>query len=387
MKTIRFLIVAGGRKSVVALLWLAMISIGSAQPFLPVAAPPVRIISPPNRAVFHAPVDVPIFAYAGRIVPELIPGGALVTNVDFYAGTNFLGRGVNLGSSAFPPTPFFNYVLWRPVPRLSSLYLLVWSNAVPGDYALTAVAKAAGAMSRTSAPVNITILASSTNTNPTDVVSIVATDPIAIAGTNACVWMGLTNTAPAWTNWWTNIVWHPFTNWGPKSALFTVRRFGDASSNLTVNYNVGGTASNGVDYVTLPGSVTVPAGRAFALIPIVPIETSSNSLPKTVILALTPDTNRPPDYLVGNPRRAEALILEDWPRPSSFVLPDRSFHFNGAGPDGAWFSMQYSTDFVNWSTICTNQVFQGAIDFVDPDAPDNSSRFYRALPLSGTPAN
>ena len=94
-----------------------------------------------------------------------------------------------------------------------------------------------------------------------------ATDPIAIAGTNAYwTWPGMTNPIPTWTNW-PPPHFQAFTNWGPKNALFTVRRFGDVSSNLTVNYNISGSASNGVDYATLTNFVTVPAGEAYALIP------------------------------------------------------------------------------------------------------------------------
>ena len=235
----------------------------------------------------------------------------------------------------------------------------------------------------TSAPVNITILASTTNPNPTDAVNIVATDPIAIAGTNACVWFGMTNATPAWTNW-PPANWQSFTNWGPKNALFTVCRFGDASRAMTVNYHIGGTASNGVDYATLPGSVTLPAGGVYALIPIVPIDTSS--FPKTVVLTLTPSTNAPPDYGVSVPPRAAALILHAWPRPLPFLLPDGRFHFYYPGPDGAWFGIQTLTDMTNWSCVSTNQVFQGSIDFVDPDSATNSVRLYRVAPQAGPPS-
>jgi hypothetical protein len=369
-------------------------------PFDPILGPPVRITSPPNRATFYAPVDIPIFAY---VVPYIIEKDArglnedvpvTFTNVEFFAGTNDLGPGYDLGSSTPPPSPFLaNLVLTKlNADRLGSRYCLVWTNAPLGAYALTAVASGHRAglepltlepVSCTSAPVNITILASTTNSNPTDVVSIVATDPIAIAGTNACVWLGMTNVTPAWTNW-PPPNWRSFTNWGPKNALFTVRRFGDASDTITVNYHIGGTASNGVDYATLPGTVTIPAGGAFALIPIVPIDT--NNFPKTVVLTLTPSTNTPPDYVVGFPPRAAALILHAWPRPAPFLLSDGRFHLYGAGPDGAWFCIQTTTDMTNWSCLSTNQVFQGCIDFVDSDAATNSVRLYRAAPLAGPPS-
>jgi hypothetical protein len=168
-----------------------------------------------------------------------------------------------------------------------------------------------------------------------------------------------------------------------------VRRLGDTNGALTVPYGIGGTASNGVDYVALPGSMMIPDGERRAFISIVPIDddNGSSNAAKTVILSLPPDTNVPPAYVLNFPRTAEALILEDWPRPLPFVLPDRSFHVNAAGPDGAWFCVQYSTDALNWTTVCTNQVLQGSIDFVDPDAANHPSRFYRAVPVNTVPAN
>jgi hypothetical protein len=72
-------------------------------------------------------------------------------------------------------------------------------------------------------------------------------------------------------------------------------------------------------------------------------------------------------------------------RGSSSILADGSFHLTAAAPDGAWFYVQYSTDFLNWSTTSTNQVFQGSIDFVDPDAPKDSNRFYRSVPIINVP--
>lgn len=339
-----------------------------------------RIISPANNAVFYTPVDIPIFAYTLR------------TNVEFFAGTNDLGRGFNLGmGSADSPSPGRaqpDFVIAGENPRLTHIFYRVWTNVPPGSYALTVVVTGSvdgvSSMARTSPPVNITVLAAITNTNPTDIVSIVASDPIAIADTNSWVWLGMTNDTPTWANW-PPAHFQSFTNWGPKNAIFTVRRFGDASNPIIVNYSIGGTASNGVDYVKLPGNVTIPAGGPYALIPIVPIDT--NSFPKTVVLALTPDTNMPPDYVVGIPSRAAALILRNRLNPFPFLLPDGSFHVNASGPDGAWFSIQNSSDLQNWSSVSTNQVFQGSIDFVDPDAPDFSSRFYRAMPVTNTPAN
>jgi len=39
----------------------------------------------------------------------------------------------------------------------------------------------------------------------------------------------------------------------------------------------------------------------------------------------------------------------------------------------------------NWTSICTNQVVNGSVDFVDPDAQSDQLRFYRALPENNPP--
>jgi hypothetical protein len=58
---------------------------------------------------------------------------------------------------------------------------------------------------------------------------------------------------------------------------------------------------------------------------------------------------------------------------------------NQTEPPGAWFHVDYWTNLVNWTPICANQVIEGSIDFVDPDAPADSMRFYRAVPETGPP--
>jgi hypothetical protein len=349
--------------------------------------PPVRIVSPANHAVYYTPADIPVFAYTSS--------EAIFTNVEFYADGINLGHGANLSSTNRAPFQAFAAPsIMRPavLSRLGSLWCVVWSNAPAGNHTLTAVANGLGlffprvpTLNVTSAPVNLTILSSTNGTNPTDVVNIVATDPIAIAGTNSWwVWTGMTNRVPSWTNW-PPLHWGYFTNWGPKAGLFTVRRFGNASSDLTVNYRIGGTASNGVDYVALPGFVNVPAGGAYALIPIVPIDNGSNNVAKSVILTLAASTNAPPDYVVGFPPCAEAIILHFWPRALPWALPDVGFHVNASGPDGAWFTVQKSHDLGNWSSITTNQVIEGSVDFVDPSASGSPAGFYRVVPLVNPP--
>jgi hypothetical protein len=358
----------------------------------PVLPPPwaVRIISPSNGAVFRAPINLPLFAFF-TYPHALDEYGA----VGFYDGTNFLGCGQPVSTPTplpLPPgVPTPGPVPVPPTVPFTNIYELVWTNAPVGNHVLTAEATVGNLLNSAilklvSAPVNITILPSPPQpTNRPAIVSIVATDPVAVEGTNCWIWKGETNSTPTWAAWPTAIC-RSFTNSGPKDAVFTMHRFGDTSEDLTVNYDVGGTASNGVDYVALPGYATIPAAERDALITVVPIDDGPPDVNKTVILALTPSTNNPPDYLLGFPRRAAAIIIDsNVPHPVTGILPDKSFHFVASGPNAAWFCIEYSTDLVNWTPVCTNQVVNGSIDFVDPDAANSLERFYRILPVLDAP--
>jgi hypothetical protein len=336
--------------------------------------PVVRIIGPANGSIFHAPVDIPIYTYAHD------PDDAVAT-VEVFAGTNSLGFGNALICPSNPPCASCPV---RPCP--TNTYLLVWSNAPLGIFALTAKATDTRGASSISDPVKVTILPSlPPPTNRPPIINIVATDPIAIEGTNCWPWIGPTNTASTspWSNWAAGMaVCRYFTNCGPRNATFTVHRFGVTNDPVVVNYAIGGTATNGSDYVTLPGSVTIPAGERSALIAVVPIDDGPPDITSTVILKLKPDNS----YLIGAPAQAAAIILDGpFPRPITGLLPDRCFHVNAAGPDGAWFHIESTTDLLKWTSICTNQVIQGSIDFVDPDAQSAQLRFYRAVPENSPP--
>ncbi|MCX6927506.1 MAG: Ig-like domain-containing protein [Verrucomicrobia bacterium] len=293
----------------------------------PTNTPPiVRITSPANHSMFHAPVNLPIYAFA-------TDRNNYVTNVEFFSGTNDLGHGRQL--SAAPPSP-------GPMPppisfiQPTNYWVLVWSNAPQGDYSLTAVATDNRGASTVSDPVNITILPPLPPPTVTNLVSIFATDPIAIEGTNCWPWLGLAGSASTWANWnASNSVCGYFTNCGPKSALFTVRRLGETNSDLTVPYNIGGTASNGVEYVTLPGAVTISAGQRSAMITIVPIDDGQSNMTSTVILKLKASS----DYMVDPRHNTAAAIILDHPLrlPGPHVLSDQSGqHLHREGTEVRW---------------------------------------------------
>ena len=98
---------------------------------------------------------------------------------------------------------------------------------------------------------------------------------------------------------------------------FTVSRIGDLSQAVTVNYQVGGNATPNADYVTLPGSVTIPAFSAQATIDIVPIDDMDAEGNENVILTLSSD----PTYNVDGSGQAIVTIQDDEQTSSSVFFP------------------------------------------------------------------
>jgi hypothetical protein len=334
----------------------------------------VRITSPPNGAVYRAPLDLPIFAYAAD--PE-----DNVSSVQFFANGNSLGFGQHVVLPPLPPGAL------PPVPygAPTNFWELVWTNPPPGtNVMLMAEATDDGGLSATSAAVEISILPPlPPPTNRPPFIGIVATDPVAIEGTNCWPWLGLASPIATWSDWTSSAAVFCFrTNCGPKNATFTVFRVGATNDDINVDYSIGGTATNGVDYVALPGTVLIPAGDRSASIAIVPIDDGPPDITSTVVLRISPGTN----YLVGFPPAAAAIILDSKsPHPVTGIAPGHLFHICAIGPNGAWFHVERSVDLINWTPVCTNQVVDGSVDFIDPDTADEPGFFYRTVPELSAP--
>jgi PKD repeat protein len=91
---------------------------------------------------------------------------------------------------------------------------------------------------------------------------------------------------------------------GPINGIFTVSRVGPTAAAITVPYTIGGTARSGVDYVALPGSVTLDAGVASADIVVTPIPDTTVSPTLTVVLVIS----APPGNLLGVSSTATVFI-------------------------------------------------------------------------------
>jgi hypothetical protein len=296
--------------------------------------PVVRLLTPTDGAGFVAPATI-------QLVAQAQDSDGTVSNVVFYAATstatNDLGTITNKLSNG----------------RYRGQYSLIWSNVDVGNYTLSAVATDNQGASSTSAPVHVVVTATALPT-----VTIFASDPLAVMGTNS---LGHTNVAN-----------------------FVVRRTDGTNADLVVYYTISGTASNGVDYVKLPGSVTIPAGQRTVNIELDPLvnPNTNSGLQLSAILTLQapPVTgSNPPTYLVGRPNQAVAIILERAPGRSTWV-GNGFFQVILPTPQAATYQVQVSSDLVNWDVVGSKTTDQGSIEFVDPDSANAPLRFYRTVP-------
>ncbi|WP_043996906.1 Calx-beta domain-containing protein, partial [Microcystis aeruginosa] len=94
---------------------------------------------------------------------------------------------------------------------------------------------------------------------------------------------------------------------GTANLIYTFTRTGVTTNSLTVNYTVGGTATNGTDYASIPTSVTFAANSATATLTVDPTADTTVEPDETVILTLASGTG----YTVGTPNAATGTITDD----------------------------------------------------------------------------
>ena len=189
-----------------------------------------------------------------------------------------------------------------------------------------------------------------------------------------------------------------------RTGSFLVARTGSLAADLTVPYAIDGTASNGLDYATLPGVVTIPAGTPSATIIVNPIVDGVTEPIETVGLALQPPAPDvfPPPYLFsaaatlhhmagltirdtalypGHPflTKRQRILLRRFPDRHVVVpLPVTVFNDPSLPPPPnavviTW-AIEASPDLVTWTEI---GVTSDPEEFVDVTAGDAQKRFYR----------
>ncbi|NCR60545.1 MAG: hypothetical protein GPJ01_23870, partial [Microcystis aeruginosa LL13-06] len=109
---------------------------------------------------------------------------------------------------------------------------------------------------------------------------------------------------------------------GTTNLIYTFTRSGVTTNPLTVNYTIGGTATNGTDYTSIPTSVTFAANSATATVTVDPTADTTVEPDETVILTLATGTG----YTVGTTTAATGTITNDDVTLSSITL---SLNYSG----------------------------------------------------------
>ena len=173
------------------------------------------------------------------------------------------------------------------------------------------------------------------------------------------------------------------TEGGTNTATFRVRRDCCGTDALTVWYAITGSAANGVDYASLSGYVTIPAGARSAPIIITPVDDRVPEAIETVVLELQqPPTGSPIlTYHIGRPEAAAAIIVDnDQPLPVSQRLADGLVHLCVPAVDGACYRIEATSDFVNWEVLGRNTARGNTLHFVELRGRELPRRFYREVP-------
>jgi hypothetical protein len=117
---------------------------------------------------------------------------------------------------------------------------------------------------------------------------------------------------------------------GNNPAVFTFTRGGDTNSAVTVTFDIGGTASNGVDYVAISNSISLEAGQTSTNLVVTPIDEPAATKYKTVIVRLPERRPVNTGYRVGSLDRAVAYIAYNYtnvPPTISIVTPTNDTSF------------------------------------------------------------
>jgi acetyl esterase/lipase len=99
---------------------------------------------------------------------------------------------------------------------------------------------------------------------------------------------------------------------GANAAAFLFTRNAPLGTPLVVQYSVSGRAKNGVDVALLPGTVTIAANAASAVVAVAPIDDAAIEPSETVIVAIAASAA----YATGTPATAGAHVADDDKNPA-----------------------------------------------------------------------
>lgn len=246
--------------------------------------PKVALTNPPNGSIFIGVESIRLIAVAAD------PDGRVRT-VEFFDGFHSLG----IVTNPWPPIAAVDRLpdeilaelqqalleSGTPQPYPPQVFRFLWQGPRAGVHQLTALATDNRGAQTRSLPVEVTVY-----DQPLPEVKVAATDPEGSEPNLA----GL-----------------------PDPAIFTISHNGDVTRPLTVYYRLGGTASNGLDYLELPGEVVIPAGTNSAPVRVEPLADQLIEGDETVVLTLLLppclEVVPPPDGCYRPARANSATVL------------------------------------------------------------------------------
>lgn len=326
--------------------------------------PVVKLVKPDDGITLIAPATIGICA-------EAYDPDGFISKIEYYEGDRKIGE-----------------VIPSLINSTVNRYCFEWRGVGVGNYSLTAVAIDNRGATTRSTPVSVKVVEGLVETIP--VVNIGVTDGFAAE----------TPTTPiiVYTNFSTTVAgaFEVITERIPavNTATFIIKRSGPTNEDLTVHYSIRGTASNGVDYLKLPGVAVIPKGSRSVNITVIPIDDSVPEPRETVVLTLIPpplttaddgqqasNTPSKPPYIIGSRSRACIVIADNDTLLPPIKLPDGSFHILRPATNGISYVIEASTDLINWTPIYSNVVTEGLINYADVDSVDFGFRFYRIRTL------
>jgi len=237
-----------------------------------------------------------------------------------------------------------------PEPNQPQTFSFTWLHPMPGLHRLTAQATDDDGGVAISAPVEIRV----STPDALPIVIVATRDAFAV---------------------------EPGSNSVLNTAAFRLRRIGPTNEPLTIRYALEGRAENGVDYERLSGEAIIPAGRRSTTVTVKPLADNLTERTETVVLRLEERS----DYRRGLPNRAVAVIADrPWLAPPRGVTCARllggGWHLCFAAESGYNFRVEATSDFLQWETVFEAPAADGALHFIEEEAPARSHRFYRLAP-------
>ena len=164
----------------------------------------------------------------------------------------------------------------------------------------------------------------------------------------------------------------------PAQFVFTLG--GPVGDPTRLTIQISGTASNGVDYLTIANQVSIPALSSRATLAVTPISDSAVEGAETVTVRILSSDNA--CVFIGSPEMATVSIMDD-PAPAVSIelrtlnWVDGELHVKLTGTSGLTYSLQASTNLVKWTTVTNVTLSTNPMIATLPAFASRS--FYRAV--------